>query len=138
MDAGVPRPLTNAEITFDRWSTKPGSSANFHPFASMLDNLTMTAVRSTTATRRSTVPTCMRIRTASSSPRGFAAKHLAPSRRTLSVRHLARHHFDSVLLANSCTKRRSSAGVRYRDRPCHARQLDEHGAIASVSTREDK
>src|SRR5712664_431103 len=29
-------------ITFDRWSTKPGFERYFHPFASMLDNLTMT------------------------------------------------------------------------------------------------
>src|SRR5258707_10007819 len=29
-------------ITFDKWSTKPGFESYFHPFASMLDNLTMT------------------------------------------------------------------------------------------------
>src|SRR5258707_11188336 len=29
-------------ITFDGWSTKPGFGRYFHPFASMLDNLTMT------------------------------------------------------------------------------------------------
>src|ERR1043165_6751582 len=29
-------------ITFDGWSTKPGYTSYFHPFASMLDNLTMT------------------------------------------------------------------------------------------------
>src|ERR1700680_4482843 len=29
-------------ITFDGWSTKPGFERYFHPFASMLDNLTMT------------------------------------------------------------------------------------------------
>src|SRR5207248_3984773 len=29
-------------ITFDGWSTKPGFESYFHPFASMLDNLTMT------------------------------------------------------------------------------------------------
>src|SRR6266850_1963640 len=29
-------------ITFDGWSTKPGFTSYFHPFASMLDNLTMT------------------------------------------------------------------------------------------------
>src|ERR1700751_578641 len=29
-------------ITFDKWSTKPGFERYFHPFASMLDNLTMT------------------------------------------------------------------------------------------------
>ena len=28
-------------ITFDRWSTRPGFESYFHPFASMLDNLTM-------------------------------------------------------------------------------------------------
>src|SRR3977135_2425152 len=28
-------------ITFDGWSTKPGFESYFHPFASMLDNLTM-------------------------------------------------------------------------------------------------
>src|ERR1700676_3107979 len=29
-------------ITFDGWSTKPGFERYFHPFGSMLDNLTMT------------------------------------------------------------------------------------------------
>src|SRR5438445_1849211 len=29
-------------ITFERWSTRPGFESYFHPFASMLDNLTMT------------------------------------------------------------------------------------------------
>src|ERR1700740_2112458 len=29
-------------ITFEAWSTKPGFESYFHPFASMLDNLTMT------------------------------------------------------------------------------------------------
>src|SRR5207248_8119852 len=29
-------------ITFDGWSTKSGFESYFHPFASMLDNLTMT------------------------------------------------------------------------------------------------
>src|SRR5205809_820738 len=29
-------------IAFDGWSTKPGFTSYFHPFASMLDNLTMT------------------------------------------------------------------------------------------------
>ena len=28
-------------ITFDRWSTRPGYESYFHPFASILDNLTM-------------------------------------------------------------------------------------------------
>src|SRR5499433_3944512 len=28
-------------ITFDGWSTRPGFERYFHPFASMLDNLTM-------------------------------------------------------------------------------------------------
>ena len=28
-------------ITFDKWSTKPGFESYFHPFASMLDNLTL-------------------------------------------------------------------------------------------------
>jgi hypothetical protein len=29
-------------ITFDKWSTKPGFESHLHPFASMLDNLTLT------------------------------------------------------------------------------------------------
>src|SRR5579863_9146960 len=29
-------------ISFEGWSTKPGHGSYFHPFASMLDNLTMT------------------------------------------------------------------------------------------------
>src|SRR6266702_8861591 len=40
-------------ITFDGWSTQPGFERYFHPFASMLDNLTMTQFVHNVEARRS-------------------------------------------------------------------------------------
>src|SRR5258705_4927837 len=53
-------------ITFDGWSTKPGFESYFHPFASMLDNLTMTQFVHN-AQARVNGATSARIRTGSSS-----------------------------------------------------------------------
>ena len=123
-------------ITFDGWSTKPGFESYFHPFASMLDNLTMTQF----------------VHNAEARVNG-ANVHAHPNRffiaSTLAERHLAPkpannfpfdiwhgYHFDAVLLGQFLQKKALERGVRYRS--CHITHatLREDGSIASVTTDE--
>jgi hypothetical protein len=123
-------------ISFEGWSTRPGFERYFHPFASMLDNLTMTQF----------------VYNAEARTRG-ANVYAHPDRFFLSARLAARrcgpkpaesfpfdiwhgYHFDAVLLGQFLHKKALERGVRYR--ACHVTHatLDEHGAIAAVATRE--
>jgi 2-polyprenyl-6-methoxyphenol hydroxylase-like FAD-dependent oxidoreductase len=123
-------------ITFDGWSTKPGFESYFHPFASVLDNLTLS----------------MFVHNAQARVNG-ADVHAHPNRFFISSRlaenHLApkpdenfpfeiwyAYHFDSVLLGQYLHKKAVERGVRYKS--CHVEsvQLAENGDIASVKTRE--
>jgi hypothetical protein len=123
-------------ITFDGWSTKPGFERYFHPFASMLDNLTMTQF----------------VHNAEARVKG-ADVHAHPDRFFIAARLAAGrlapkpaenfpfdvwhgYHFDSVLLGQYLQRKAVERGVRYRS--CHVTHatLDQHGAIASVGTRE--
>jgi tryptophan 6-halogenase len=123
-------------ITFDGWSTKPGFERYFHPFASMLDNLTMTQF----------------VHNANARING-ADVHAHPSRFFIASRLAARHlapkpaehfpfdiwhgyHFDSVLLGQFLHKKAIQRGVRYLTAHVTQANLDEQGAIASLSTRE--
>ena len=101
-------------ITFDGWSTKPGFERYFHPFASMLDNLTMTQfVHNVEA----------RVKGASvyaHPDRFFIAARLAadaarsegPENFPFDVWH--GYHFDSVLLGQFLQRKALERGVRYR------------------------
>src|ERR1700724_1570842 len=123
-------------ITFDKWSTKPGFESYFHPFASMLDNLTMTQF----------------VHNADARVNG-ADVHAHPDRFFIATRlargHLAPkaaehfpfdiwhgYHFDSVLLGQFLHKKALQRGVRYLTAHVTHANLDEHGAIASLGTRE--
>jgi tryptophan 6-halogenase len=123
-------------ITFDGWSTKPGHASYFHPFASMLDNLTMTQFVHNTDARIRGVDAC-------ADPDRFfiaarlAQKHLAPKpaeQFPFDIWH--GYHFDAVLLGQFLHKKALQRGVRYQTAHVTHANLDEHGAIASVSTRE--
>jgi len=123
-------------ISFEGWSSKPGFERYFHPFVSMMDNLTMTQF----------------VHNAEARVRG-ADVHAHPDRFFLSARLATQrlapkpvesfpfdvwhgYHFDAVLLGQFMYKKALERGVRYR--PCHVTHatLDEKGAIASVSTRD--
>jgi 2-polyprenyl-6-methoxyphenol hydroxylase-like FAD-dependent oxidoreductase len=123
-------------ITFDRWSTKPGFERYFHPFASMLDNLTMTQF----------------VQHAEARING-ADVHAHPDRFFIAARLARRHlapkpaenfpfdiwhgyHFDSVLLGQFLHKKAVERGVRYQSAHVTQANLDEQGAIASISTQE--
>ena len=104
-------------ITFDGWSTKPGFERYFHPFASMLDNLTMRS-SCTTSRHGSTASTCTRTRTASSSPHVSRHSAVRPRRAEnfpFDVWH--GYHFDAVLLGQFLHTKALERGVRYHS--CH-------------------
>jgi 2-polyprenyl-6-methoxyphenol hydroxylase-like FAD-dependent oxidoreductase len=123
-------------ITFEGWSTRPGFTRYFHPFASMLDNLTMSQfVHNVEA----------RIQGAdlhAHPDRFFIATRLAREHRApkapegfpFDIWH--GYHFDAVLLGQFMHKKALERGVRYRS--CHVTHanLAADGSIASVSTRE--
>ena len=123
-------------ITFDGWSTKPGCESYFHPFGSMLDNLTMTQFVSNTDARIRGADVC------ADPDRYFiaarlAAKNLAPKPNEhfpFDIWH--GYHFDAVLLGQFLHKKALQRGVRYQTAHVTQANLDEKGAIASVSTQE--
>src|SRR5712672_2343425 len=123
-------------ISFDGWSTKPGFTSYFHPFASMLDNLTMTQF----------------VHNADARVNG-AQLHAHPNRFFIAARLAAGrlapkaaehfpfdiwhgYHFDSVLLGQFLHKKALQRGVRYRTAHVTRANLDSEGAIASVATAE--
>jgi tryptophan 6-halogenase len=123
-------------ITFDRWSTKPGFERYFHPFASMLDNLTMTQFVHNARARVNGADV-------HAHPDQFfiasrlADAHMAPipsSNFPFDIWY--GYHFDAVLLGKFLHKKALERGVRYKS--CHVTHanLNERGDIASVSTRE--
>ena len=102
-------------ITFDGWSTKPGFESYFHPFASMLDNLTMTQFVHNVDARVNGAdvyahPDRFFIATR------LAAKHLAPKAAPSTSRSISGTAITSMpcCSGSSCTRRRSQRGVRYQ------------------------
>jgi hypothetical protein len=123
-------------ITFDGWSTKPGFARYFHPFASMLDNLTMTQFVHNADARVNGADV-------HAHPDRFfiasrlAAKHLAPKPAEhfpFDIWH--GYHFDSVLLGQFLQKKALDRGVLHLTAHVTHATLDEHGAIATLCTRE--
>jgi tryptophan 6-halogenase len=123
-------------IAFDGWSTKPGFERYFHPFASMLDNLTMKQFVHNVEARINGA------NLHAHPDRFFIAARLAAHRRAPKAREnfpfdiWHGYHFDAVLLGQFLHKKALERGVRYRS--CHVTHanLDPDGAIASVATGE--
>ena len=123
-------------ITFDKWSTKPGFESYFHPFASMLDNLTMTQFVHNAQARANGADL-------HAHPNRFfiasrlAEKNLAPKpNRNFPFDVWYGYHFDAVLLGEFLHKKAVERGVKYRS--CHVTHanLNERGEIASIATKE--
>ena len=119
-------------ITFDGWSSKPGFESYFHPFASMLDNLTMTQFVHNVNGRVNGVDLYAH-------PNRFfiasklAEEHRAPKpERAFPFDVWYGYHFDAVLLGQFLQKKAIERGVKYQ--PCHVKQvqLAESGDIAAV------
>lgn len=123
-------------ITFEGWSTRPGFTRYFHPFASMLDNLTMSQFVHNVEARvqGADLP--------AHPDRFFIATRLAREHRApkapehfpFDVWH--GYHFDAVLLGQFLHQKAVERGVRYQS--CHVTHanLAADGSITSVSTRE--
>ena len=121
-------------IAFEGWSTKPGFESYFHPFASMLDNLTMTQSVHNAKARVNGLnvhahPNRFFISSA------LAEQGLAPKPdRNFPFDIWYGYHFDAVLLGQFLQKKAMQRGVGHK--ACHIKhvQLDERGDIASVLT----
>lgn len=123
-------------ITFDRWSTKPGFESYFHPFASMLDNLTMTQFVHNAEARLNGA------NLQAHPDHFFIAAYLAEA--ALAPKPAEEfpfdiwhgYHFDAVLLGQFLQQQAVQRGVRHQI--CHVTHatLDGRGAIAAVHTRE--
>ncbi len=121
-------------ITFENWSTKPGFESYFHPFASMLDNMTMTQFVHNAKARVNGL-------NVHAHPNRFFISSklndlaLAPKpERNFPFDIWYGYHFDAVLLGQFLQKKAMASGVKHT--PCHIRhvQLNERGDIASVLT----
>jgi tryptophan 6-halogenase len=123
-------------ITFEGWSTKPGFERYFHPFASMLDNLTMKQFVHNADARVNGA------NVDAHPDRFFIAARLASSCRApkaaesfpFDIWH--GYHFDAVLLGKFLHHKALERGVRYRS--CHVTHatLAADGTIAAVCTKE--
>ena len=123
-------------ITFAGWSTRPGFERYFHPFASMLDNLTMTQFVHNVEARVKGADVYAH------PDRFFIAARLASGQRApkapesfpFDIWH--GYHFDSMLLGQFLHRKALERGIRYKS--CHVTHatLNAEGAIASVGTAE--
>ena len=123
-------------ITFAGWSTKPGFGSYFHPFASMLDNLTMLQFVHNADARVNGADLCAHPDRYFIATR-LARKHLAPKpaeKFPFDVWH--GYHFDAVLLGQYMQKKAAQRGVRHQVAHVTHANLDEQGNITSVATRE--
>ncbi|MBV8666412.1 MAG: tryptophan 7-halogenase [Burkholderiaceae bacterium] len=123
-------------ITFDNWSTKPGCESFFHTFVSMLDNFTMPQFVKNVQARVNGVDVYAH------PDRFFIAHQLANRSLAPKPNHnfpfevWYGYHFDATLLGKFLHKKAVQRGVRYKS--CHVTHanLDEHGAIASIATKD--
>ncbi len=123
-------------ITFEGWSTRPGFESYFHPFASMLDNLTMTQFIHNVEARVAGAAL-------EAHPDRFfiaarlAERHLAPKPAAsfpFDVWH--GYHFDATLLGQFLHRKALQRGVRYQAGHVTHAATDATGNITAVHTRE--
>ena len=120
-------------ITFDRWSTRPGYESYFHPFASMLDNLTMPQFVHNVHAR-------LKNADVHAHPDRFFISHkvargaLAPKpQRQFPFDIWYGYHFDSSLLGAFLHAKALERGVTHVARHMNAVTLDARGDIASLA-----
>ncbi len=119
-------------ITFDKWSTRPGFESYFHPFASMLDNLTMPQFIDNVHARLNDADV-------DAHPDRFfiatkvARSCLAPKpQRSFPFDIWYGYHFDSALLGKFLHAKALQRGVAHVARHMNAVTLDERGDIDSL------
>jgi flavin-dependent dehydrogenase len=125
-------------ITFDQWSTRPGFESYFHPFASMLDNLTMTQFINNVHSR-------LNYADVHAHPdRFFIASRLArEGRAPRPERHFPfeiwhGYHFDAGLLGAFLLKKSLERGVRHVPRHVNEVILKEDGDIGALRLEGDE
>jgi len=123
-------------IAFDGWSTKPGYESYFHPFATMVDNLTLPTYMANVHARQRGTPV-------DASPnRYFLSSRLsddclAPkASENFPFFTTYGYHFDAALLGQFLHRRAVALGVEYKS--CHVTHavINERGDIAAVATQE--
>jgi tryptophan 6-halogenase len=116
-------------VTFKGWSTKPGCASYFHPFASMLDNLTMGQFLHNVHARLDNADIDAH------PDRYFIAAELARTHKGPKPAHQFPfdvwygYHFDSVLLGQFLRRKSVERGVRHLERHVTQVLLDERGDI---------
>ena len=123
-------------ITFDKWSTRPGFESYFHPFASMLDNLTVGMFVHNAQARLNGADAYAHPNRFFISTR-LAENCLAPKpQRNFPFDVWYGYHFDAVLIGQFLHRKALERGVKYKS--CHVADvtLNEKGDIASVTTKE--
>lgn len=119
-------------ITFQNWSTKPGFERYFHPFASMLDNMTMHQFVDNVHARLEGADVHAH------PDRFFVAAALARQGRGPRAQHSFPfdiwygYHFDATLLGQFLGRKAVERGVRHVPRHVTQVQLNEHGDIARL------
>jgi tryptophan 6-halogenase len=123
-------------IRFDGWSTRPGFESYFHPFASMLDNLTMTQFVHNVHAR-------LRGAEVDAHPdRFFVATRLAEQRRAprpdpaFPFEVWYGYHFDAVLLGRFLAGKARERGVEHVLGHVTEVLRHENGDLAGVRLRE--
>jgi hypothetical protein len=125
-------------ITFDKWSTRPGFESYFHPFASMLDNLTMTQFIDNVHARLN------RADVDAHPDRFFISHRLAREAKAPKPQHSFPfdvwygYHFDAALLGTFLCRKAVERGVRHISRHMQEAILDEAGNIASLRLEGDE
>ncbi len=123
-------------ITFDGWSTKPGSASYFHQFSTMVDKLTQPVFVSNVHAR-------LKGADVHAHPNDYFLSHalvehkLAPiASENFPFTANYGYHFDAMLLGKFLHKKAVERGVRYQ--ACHVSHasLDAAGNIAAVHTSE--
>ncbi len=119
-------------ITFDGWSTRPGYESYFHPFASMLDNLTMPQFVHNVHARLNDADVHAHPDRFFISTR-VARGGLAPKpQRSFPFDIWYGYHFDSVLLGQFLQQKALQRGVHHLPRHIDAVTLDERGDIRAL------
>jgi tryptophan 6-halogenase len=123
-------------ISFRNWSTRPGFESYFHPFASMLDNLTLTQFVHNAQARMNGYDV------EAHPDKFFISSYLAKNRmapkpsRNFPFDVWYGYHFDAVLVGRFLHRKAVERGVKYT--ACHVTNvnLKENGDVKSVTTKE--
>ncbi|WP_457097600.1 tryptophan halogenase family protein [Lysobacter sp. P5_B9] len=127
-----------AGIRFDGWSTRPGFESYFHPFASMLDNLTMTQFVQNVHARLDGADVHAH------PDRFFIARRLADEcrapkpQRSFPFDVAYGYHFDAGLLGAFLHRKALERGVHHVPRHVQSVLQDEHGQITGLRLEGDE